>query len=507
MYYRKIPTWIFFGLAMLIFTQPVLAIGVQPMVFDFWGRPGERYSFEITITPEERQRVIYVSLYQPVQGLDGSLELVEGNPQDYPPIGWVQLEQESVTVPPGVPVPVRGTVAIPFGAGGSYNVLVMLEPAVEEEESGFAIIVRYAVRLTINVDRPGLRSELQVLNTELIPDEEGRPWLQVHVKNPSPFRFELQGEATIRDEARRLVERVSLRTLSAWESDHDSFAIYPETELLLLAPISEPLHAGAFHIQNFISYDTTKQVVKGREVRVEEGQFAAFEGRSVSIGADKLESIVTLGAAATHVLQIDNRKSEPLQIQIAGADVETDYTHSVFEHLEVEFLGETEFSLDARRSGRGVLLVRAPRDVDPGGYYGNVNVHVFNEDGEYLETHTLPLGVLVGKNWIRSTELRSLVVENLEDEYLFSLYFLNSGEVHLSPHGTVQLHDENNELAYVIDLEMPEGQESILPDMGGFLVATSLYGNILPGSYTATVFVFEGQERVGIGEFPLVLEQ
>jgi hypothetical protein len=211
MYYRKIPTWIFFGLAMLIFTQPVLAIGVQPMVFDFWGRPGERYSFEITITPEERQRVIYVSLYQPVQGLDGSLELVEGNPQDYPPIGWVQLEQESVTVPPGVSVPVRGTVAIPFGAGGSYNVLVMLEPAVEEEESGFAIIVRYAVRLTINVDRPGLRSELQVLNTELIPDEEGRPWLQVHVKNPSPFRFELQGEATIRDEARRLVERVSLR--------------------------------------------------------------------------------------------------------------------------------------------------------------------------------------------------------------------------------------------------------------------------------------------------------
>ena len=242
--------------------------------------------------------------------------------------------------------------------------LVMLEPAVEEEESGFAIIVRYAVRLTINVDRPGLRSELQVLNTELIPDEEGRPWLQVHVKNPSPFRFELQGEATIRDEARRLVERVSLRTLSAWESDHDSFAIYPETELLL-APISEPLHAGAFHIQNFISYDTTKQVVKGREVRVEEGQFAAFEGRSVSIGADKLESIVTLGAAATHVLQIDNRKSEPLQIQIAGADVETDYTHSVFEHLEVEFLGETEFSLDARRSGRGVLLVR-PRMLTPG---------------------------------------------------------------------------------------------------------------------------------------------
>ena len=220
--------------------------------------------------------------------------------------------------------------------------LVMLEPAVEEEESGFAIIVRYAVRLTINVDRPGLRSELQVLNTELIPDEEGRPWLQVHVKNPSPFRFELQGEATIRDEARRLVERVSLRTLSAWESDHDSFAIYPETELLLLAPISEPLHAGAFHIQNFISYDTTKQVVKGREVRVEEGQFAAFEGRSVSIGADKLESIVTLGGSYP-CPQIDNRKSEPLQIQIAGADVETDYTHSVFEHLEVEFLGKQSF--------------------------------------------------------------------------------------------------------------------------------------------------------------------
>lgn len=497
-------------LLLLIFvvfcSQSVQAIGVQPMVLDFEGYPGERYQFELTIFPEDRQRVVHLGLYQPIQDLDGSVSFMEADTDLYPSLSWVQFESDRVVVPPGAPTVVRGEVTIPFSAGGSYSAIIMVEPAVADAEEGITVIVRYAIRLTVRVERPGLRSELQILSTELVPDDEGRPMLQVRVKNPSRFRFPVFGEATIRDEGRRLVERVTLRTLSAWESGHDSYAIYPETELLLVAPISASLYAGQFHLQNFLSYDTNKQLIRGSEVTVEAGQFAIFKDLTLSVGPETLDSTIKLGAATTHIIQLDNRKDEQLYVEIMPEDVETDYTRSVFEHLEVELRGEPSFSVEAKRSARSVLLIRVPRDVEQGGYYGNVNVHVFSANEDYLETHTIPLNVLVGSDWERSVDLRSLVVANQEAEYLFSVALSNSGNVHLKPRGMIQLRDENGDSVSVINLETPDGQQSLLPGMDGFLAGVIQQGNILPGSYVATVLAFEDQERIGIAEFPIVIE-
>lgn len=483
------------------------AIGVQPMVLDFEGRPGEQYQFELTISPEFQQRIVYLSLFQPSQSLDGSVTFLEGDSEVYPPIAWVRLEKERVVVPPGEPTTVSGTISVPFGAGGSYTVIVMVEPSVEDAEEGVTIIVRYAVRITINVERPGLRSDLKILDMDLVPDEEGKPLLTVRVKNPSNFRFPISGESTIRDENRRLVERVALKTPSAWESGLDSFAIYPETELLLVAPIKEPLYEGKFYLQNFLAYDTSKQVIKGQEFFIEEGQFTSLWEHFLLVEPKEMESTVQLGAAATHILQMENRHKEALHIQIGAEDIVTDYDYSVFKHLELELRGESEFTLGPRQRDRNILLIRAPRDLKPGGYYGKLNVHVFSQDDEYLETHAIPMSVLVGREWEKSAQVQSLAIEALDEEYLFSAVLLNSGNVHFSPRGTVELRDENEDLVNVIRLQMPEDARSLLPEMRGFMAAAVNREHVLPGTYLATVLVFDGEERVGLAEFPLVIEE
>lgn len=506
MSFRMIKYIVLCGLMLMIFAIPASAIGVQPMVLDFQGRPGEKYSFEISLLPEDTQRIVHLDLYEPKQNLDGTLGFVEGDSDLYPPIGWIELERDRVIVPPGEPTVVNGTVTVPFSAGGSYSVIIMAEPAVEEAETGVNIIVRYAVRLTINVDRPGLRSELQILDMNLLPDEEEKPMLQIHVKNPSPFRFPISGEATLRDDSRRLVERVTLRTLSAWESGYESYSIYPGAELLLVAPISEPLTEGNYHLQNFLSYDTSKQLIKGKEIQVELGQFATIQDQLVRVKPETMDSSLQLGAATTHIIEVENRTTEALNIQIGAEDIETDYVRSAFDNLELEFRGDYQFVVEPKRSARTVLLVRSPRDVEPGGYYGQFRVAVFSADYDYLESHTIPLNILVGKEWLSSVEVQSLAVEATNDEYLFSVAFSNSGDDHLKPTGTVSLYDAEGEIVNTMHLELAEGQDYILPSMNGFLMAFVPQRNILPGLYDATVTIFVGNEKLGTADFEVVIE-
>ncbi|NLJ81135.1 MAG: hypothetical protein GX335_08935 [Firmicutes bacterium] len=494
-------------LLMLIFSLRVLALGVQPMVLNIEGSPGGLYQFSLTIYPENSLRTVNLGLYQPTQDLDGSVAFLQAEPDIYPPLGWVHLEKNRIAVPPGEPTEIFGTIKVPFDAGGSYTVILMVEPEIEDAEKGVRIIVRYAVRITVNVDRPGLRSDLQVVDMDLVPDKDGKPLLTVRIKNPSSFRFPISAESTIRDENRRLVERAQLKTPSAWESGHDSFAIYPYTELLLTAPLKEPLYGGKFYLQNFISYDTSKQLIRGQEIIIEENQFTNLWTHFLVVGPETMETSIQPGAAATHILQLENRFDQDFLVKIGAEEIIPDYKQSVFEHLDLEIRGGAELALRARQRARSVLLIRTSRGLEPGGYYGLINIHVFSSDGEHLETHTIPLSVLLGKDWNRAVEVKSLAVEAEGEEYLFSTAVFNSGNVHLAPRATLEIRDENNELMNTFHLGMPEGQERILPEMNGFLTATVAERNVIPGEYLAAVLVFEGSEQIGLGEFPLIIEE
>ncbi|MDI9485693.1 MAG: hypothetical protein QM372_09545, partial [Bacillota bacterium] len=133
------------------------AVGVRPMILDLDLKPGETVPFEIILTPGQGEEVIDLSLYQPVQLLTGALAYQQPEHEAFSAVGWVTLDKDQVSVYPGEETKVTGTVQVPFSAGGSHTVVIMVEPQTPTAQQGITFQVRYAVRLNIRVERPGLR--------------------------------------------------------------------------------------------------------------------------------------------------------------------------------------------------------------------------------------------------------------------------------------------------------------------------------------------------------------
>jgi hypothetical protein len=170
------------------YSGSVLAVGLRPLVIDMDLEPGTVEDFAIILSPEETKTVINVSLYQPVQLLDGGLFFEEGDPLQNPAIGWVELDKEKLFLIPGEEEKITGRVRVPFDARGSYMVTIMVEPE-RQQSSDIALHFRFAVRLRIRVERPGLRPAAEVKEFTLAAGEEKEPILQALVKNVSAVDY------------------------------------------------------------------------------------------------------------------------------------------------------------------------------------------------------------------------------------------------------------------------------------------------------------------------------
>ena len=89
---------------------------------------------------------------------------------------------------------------VPLDAAGTYVVAVMVEPQSEETGGQITLRVRYAIRMVINVDRPGLRPELVVDSLSVEKDETGLPYARAVLRNTSNLLYPLAAEMTIRDD-------------------------------------------------------------------------------------------------------------------------------------------------------------------------------------------------------------------------------------------------------------------------------------------------------------------
>ncbi|MFW5972320.1 MAG: hypothetical protein ACOCRL_02410, partial [Bacillota bacterium] len=181
------------------------AVGVRPLVIDVDMFPGDTKDFEINLTPSDNDEIINLSFYQPVQLGTGSLTYQEADPEVFQPVNWVNLEENRVELPAGENRTVRGTVSVPFDAGASHTVVIMVEPETEAAQEGVSFKVRYAVRLNINIERSGLRPSGEVDNFEFSFDEQGVPTVNSLFRNTSALHYDVSAEATIRDERGSLV--------------------------------------------------------------------------------------------------------------------------------------------------------------------------------------------------------------------------------------------------------------------------------------------------------------
>ncbi len=489
---------------LILVTSQTHAVGVRPLVIDLNLSPGDTESFELVLRSGPTQETIDLNLYQPVQLITGGLAYQEGDADLYPPIDWVRLESERVIVPPDEEARVRGEARVPFNAGGSYTVVVMVEPAVDEEATGVTFRVRYAVRININVDRPGLRPRVELEDFGLTPDEDNLPLLTTLLRNPSPLHYPASGEVTIRDENRRLIERVSLRTQSAWQSGRIETRIYPGAEVLLQGEVTEYLYPGEYDLRLFLRYADGRQVIKRERIAVEEGEFEQRIAH-LQINPERIEANIRPGATASQAVQVQNRTADPLLVKMGAREIEPDYPHSVFEHLDVQLRGEGEFSLNPHRHERGVFIFRSARDLEPGGYYGYLDVYAFSKDEEFLDSYQVPISLVVGEGWENEAEVLGVEYDYSDEEYLFSVDVRNLSKAHIVPTGTLYLKDEAGVIQRTLRLNLQEGVESILPQKAEHTV-TSVRDRIEAGEYTADIRIIYQEEEIGVRELPLLIQ-
>ncbi len=494
--------------ALLLLAVPgaAQAVGVQPLVVDLDMSPGDSQEFELLLNPGESEETVHLSLFKPEQLLTGSLAYQEADGADFDAASWVELDDDTYTVPPEENVVVTGSVDVPFDAEGSHTVVVMVEPEQAQDDGQIAFEVRYAVRINIDIDRPGMRPALDIGEFSLEPDEDTEaPRFQALVENTSALRYPVSAEVTVRDESRQLIERVSLRPQAAWDAQQENSTLYPHAEVEFFGLMDTPLYPGDYEARLFLRYADGRQSIENKTLTVSEGQFGDYAAEALlAMDPESITSHIQAGASASEVIEIENQTPDAKRVRLSLRDVEPEYAHSVLELMDVELRGDSEFVLDGRSSGRNVLMVRSDRDIEEGGYYGYLDVESGTDADGILDTETIPLAVIVGDDLQEKGNIESIDYTEGPDGTMFSVSVGNTGTVHMAPEGTLYLRDDEGSIAHSLPLELQEGTETILPKQGDLLVTPET--EIEHKVYEAEVVLEAEDQELDRIEEPLELE-
>ena len=447
-------------------TANVAAVGVRPLVIDLEMRPGETQDFELVLSPAAEEETIDIVLYEPVQLLSGGLNYQVPDRLTFSPLSWVTLDSDQVVVYPGSEAKVKGSVTVPFSVGGSHTVILMVEPRIPPAEQGVSVQVRYAVRLNIRVDRPGLRQMADLEYFGIETTESGAPFVRALINNSSAWDYLVSGEVTIRDQERRLVERVVLKSPVAVTAGREATLLYPGAQVEFFGDITRPLNPGEYGLQVFFRYGDSGQILQRDVLTVDEGDFV-FPGLD-ELGAFlvsplTVEHELRAGVRKSQIFEFENLLGDPLRIELSLADVMPDYEYSALDWFELR--GAQEFVLPARAKGRLAMTIAVPRDQADGGYYGRVQFRAFStKTDELLSEILVPVGVVVGTDYGLDARIRSVSTASIEGEgTYFSIDLENSGDVSFLPVVEAVLTDEDGNYVRHLNLRPAEEAGPLLP--------------------------------------------
>jgi hypothetical protein len=493
-------------LFMIILSAAVSAVGVRPLVLSFDLKPGESTDFELLLTPGSARETIDLIPYHPIQNLSGGLSYEVGNLTKHLALNWIELEQTQIVVPPGQEQVVRGQINVPFDAAGTHTAVIMVEQADDgtENQNLLNYKVRYAVRVNINIDRPGQRARAEISSLELSKNKEGNPQLVAHIKNASPVHFNASAEATIRDENNRLIERLNLVSEAAARANSLSTRIYPESEVNFQENLSQPLFPGDYNLQIFLRYGDNRQLVERKAITLEEELTKSGEVRHLSVEPELISEKIRAGAPVTQIIDLNNISNENYKVKINRNEVVDNSRYSLFNLGELQLRGGDELELESRKSERLVFILRSARDAAAGGYYGQLELAVVNAQEEEIETQTIDLEILVGEDWEYRVEAGDLDYQKEGAVQTFTLDFKNSSPVHIVPRVSLNLIDAEGVSIETMNLNSPEEKKQLLPEE--MVQMSRKTSDIKAGTYTAEIIISHQNQEIEIIERTVIIE-
>jgi hypothetical protein len=238
------------GILLILLVNQAVAgeFAVSPMMIDIVSesRQKQKFSFSVFGKSDTNIKLELFDMNQLETGYMGFVEVVENDAESMS--SWVDLETDSFRIRDGETATITGTVNVPARASGSHLVGVMVEEDIPaEEQSGVSVKIRYAVVLNLQIE--GRYNRIKTEFGELVVVSQGEEtYLEGYFSNNSAIDNWLFSEVQLRGEDNRLLERVPLKSESAWQRGDDGSRVFPDARVRLFGKISKHFEPGSYKV-------------------------------------------------------------------------------------------------------------------------------------------------------------------------------------------------------------------------------------------------------------------
>lgn len=493
----------------LMIAAAIFAVGVQPLLIELTAKPGDTIPFQMQVVPGAKPEKISLKLYKAIQQDNGDYTYKIPEPGFFPDLAWFTIPAEIVTSP-GKPSLVKGLVKVPLNAGGTYTVAVMVESPEPEKKTGMIFTVRYAIRIHLRVERPGLRSNAEVTMFDMVRSKTGEPMLRVQARNTSRLDYATSAMITIRDSRKKLRERVELRPELGWSYNFSEWRLLPDSELMYTGLPKEALLPGQYELRLFYRYGTSGQILLTKQVNIKEGDYTypASKIKFLKINPTELDFTGKPGTSRLKAVKYENRFNKPVVVTVETTDVEADYPYSIRNNTRLEIKGETKFILEPGRIATNILAVKFPQNAKIQGNYGFLRVKVYTADENkvLLEESSVILAAAVSGKYRNQAEATDVSGDWDGEKFLVSAVIKNSGNIRITPEAKVLIRDSDGKVLEVVDLGT-EGdlKASALPNK--LVILTGFAEHVTTGKYTVQITISNGEQNIGSSVLGLVVKQ
>lgn len=235
-----------FCLAFVFFGHYSIAgeFSISPMLIEISTAPGLEENFEFHIFGKKPGKV-KISPFAMQQQPTGHMAFVDLTGKIEEAADWLTLSNSLLDIKKDENYTIKGVLKIPRKATGNHLLALMVEEVKTEKGQGVSLSVRYAIVVNINVigKKSRIKGEFSNLTIE---EQEGKYFVSGWFENLSTQDASLDSIAYIRNENRRLLAKVALRTQSAWQRGDSESRIFPKAKVKVYGPIEKELRSALY---------------------------------------------------------------------------------------------------------------------------------------------------------------------------------------------------------------------------------------------------------------------
>ncbi len=239
----------FFAFLLFSVNSHSIEFAISPMLIDINGKPNIKVPFKFTVHPKDNGR-LKVHTFDVLQLESGHMGFFDPKDNKKSFSHWVKINEPQFTVHKDKSYEVVGAVKIPSKAQGTKLFAIMIEEdRLKSKEAGVNVSVRYAVILRLTLPEKNVLTRKKVKFSDLIiVQKDNKTFLQGWFKNDSLAHHPLRSVIQIRHENNRLLERVELKTESAWQRSDLTSDVYPGSFLKVYGEITKPFSTGLYKL-------------------------------------------------------------------------------------------------------------------------------------------------------------------------------------------------------------------------------------------------------------------